>query len=192
MNALRSTWGRWWTTALLCVGLLPMVVVWPDPGVMREASTARAHWLRAQVRAPLSEAERGAFEQAIEEAAEAEAASLQAYVEAFADAYTGRADAHALADVFGARDLAHVSDGTSLYRYLERHARHVAEGVLAPRLVSAVAAAHPSVHRAGVLVAHAGQQAFARTYRNAVRLMARAVPHTVRVRILSSARPLGP
>lgn len=134
MRWLRSTWRLRAVALLLAAGLLPVTLVWPQQAAPHTPDEAHADWLRSQVRSEMGDAERDAFEAALQAAVEAEAArSLEDFLHHFVAAYVQHAHGPSLAELFGVAEEANEQIADALQRRLTQ----VAGWAAVPRLVTA-------------------------------------------------------
>ena len=147
MHRFRSHTLRCLIVAVLTMGLLPWVGnAWLE-SLQASSPDARAAWLQGQVASWPSEADREAFERAVDTVMEEAPSTSQAFTKAVLAAYEAESpDGHTAADLFGWTSDA---DITVLTRWLHGPASHWDRSTLLSR-VSAAAVSVLSTTRADI------------------------------------------
>lgn len=102
MRRLRTTWIHRGLVLLLVSSLLPVTFGEPPQGAQQSAAAEpHAAWLRSQVRTPMSDTERAAFESALQAASDAKPEALHAFLQHFVAAYAQQGGGVALATLLG-------------------------------------------------------------------------------------------
>lgn len=138
MRRLRTPWIQRGLAVLLVSSLLPMAFVWPaQTGQQHAAADSHADWLRSQVRAPMSDTERAAFESALQDATDKQPQALREFLQHFVDAYAQQEERPSLAALLG------VAHGTHehVINELQRRLAQVSGWAVVPRMSTALQAA---------------------------------------------------
>jgi hypothetical protein len=149
MRRLRSTWIQRGLALLLVSSLLPVAFMRPAQGVHRSVTTSHADWLRSQVRMQMNDAERTAFEAALQAAIEAEPQALRAFLQHFTATYAKQEGRLALTALLGLSSSAPLHIASEL----ERRRAQLSGWAVAPRLSAALPGAPASTVPRGSLQA---------------------------------------
>lgn len=185
MTWVRKGWaGRLCASVLLLSMLLTLMV--PSSGAAADGRYGTyERWIREQLRVPVD----AAVEQAIAEAVEVDADSFDRFIVAFLDAFAEAAPDRPLSYAFTERELS----GEALISYLQRRYSQVAETGVLPRVFFTTPVQTQALGgKFGVPPSRAAEVAIGDLAAGNLATSLSEGAFVLSIRILSSARPLGP